>query len=45
VSLTALYNKVARTEPRVVSTLVQHTADRLAPQTSDRGLTLIAAAA
>jgi hypothetical protein len=31
VSLTALYNKVARTEPRVVSALVQHTADRLAP--------------
>jgi len=31
VSITALYNKLGRTEPVVVSALVQHTADRLAP--------------
>jgi IS4 transposase len=31
VTITALYNKLNRTEPGVVSALVRHTADRLAP--------------
>ena len=31
VSITALYNKLNRTEPGVVAALVRHTADRLAP--------------